>query len=146
MPQKPLLNFDFAPVFHFTLFTVLNTPPNFLWQQFLEDTFPGQLVSKEGKTALNKQNTAIKFALDQSLGAVVNTLLFIAGIGAIKGKDSATIMNDCQRDLGTIMASGLKLWPAVSLLNFIVVPVDKRLLVGSLVGVFWNIYLSLMAA
>jgi hypothetical protein len=44
------------------------------------------------------------------------------------------------------MLAGLKLWPFVSILNFTVVPADKRLLVGSLFGVVWGIYLSLMAA
>ena len=44
------------------------------------------------------------------------------------------------------MLAGLKLWPLVSLLNFTIVPVEKRILVGSLVGVGWGIYLSLVAA
>lgn len=42
--------------------------------------------------------------------------------------------------------SALKLWPLVSLLSFTVVPVDKRVIVGSIVGVFWGIYLSLLVA
>lgn len=45
-----------------------------------------------------------------------------------------------------MMKAGLKLWPLVSLLNFTVVPVERRILVGSLVGVGWGIYLSLIAA
>lgn len=44
------------------------------------------------------------------------------------------------------MAAGLKLWPFVSVLNFTVVPADQRLLVGSLFGVVWAIYLSLVSS
>jgi protein Mpv17 len=42
------------------------------------------------------------------------------------------------------MQAGWKLWPAVSILNFTVVPVQHRILVGSVVGLFWGIFLSLM--
>ena len=31
------------------------------------------------------KNTAIKFFIDQTVGATVNTLLFIVGMGALKG-------------------------------------------------------------
>lgn len=41
--------------------------------------------------------------------------------------------------------AGWKLWPLVSLVNFTMVPVEKRVVVGSLVGVGWGVYLSLMA-
>jgi hypothetical protein len=42
--------------------------------------------------------------------------------------------------------AGLKLWPLVSIFNFSFVPVEKRIIVGSLVGLFWNIYLSILSA
>jgi len=34
----------------------------------------------------------------------------------------------------------------VALANFILVPVERRVLVGSIVGLFWGIYLSLFVA
>jgi hypothetical protein len=43
------------------------------------------------------------------------------------------------------MIAGFKLWPFVSVLNFTLVPVDQRLLVASLFGVVWAVYLSLMS-
>ena len=45
-----------------------------------------------------------------------------------------------------LMINGWKLWPAVSILNFTVVPVHRRILVGSVVGLFWGVFLSLLAA
>ena len=43
------------------------------------------------------------------------------------------------------MLAGYKLWPLVSLLQFTVIPVQQRVVVGSLVGVGWGIFLSLLA-
>jgi len=36
-------------------------------------------------------------------------------------------------------------WPAVHMINFLVVPVQHRLLVTNTVGVFWNAYLAYIA-
>lgn len=44
------------------------------------------------------------------------------------------------------MLAGYKLWPAVSLLNYTVVPMEKRVVVGSLVGLGWGIYLAMRSA
>ena len=45
---------------------------------------------------LNLRNTAAKFALDQTLGAWVNTILFIAGVGALKGLRGQEIVEAVQ--------------------------------------------------
>ncbi|KAI1320425.1 Mpv17/PMP22 family protein [Xylariaceae sp. FL0255] len=92
--------FDLVPIFQFVVFTFLNVPVNFLWQDFLESTFPAYSVSptriavasaavgdekeldkeaSEGKlveSKLNISNTVIKLVLDQTIGAAVNTVLF----------------------------------------------------------------------
>jgi protein Mpv17 len=44
------------------------------------------------------------------------------------------------------MFAGLKLWSLVSILCFTFVPPDKRLIVGSLFGFVWAIYLSMMSS
>ena len=41
------------------------------------------------------------------------------------------------------MGAAAKLWPAVSLFNFLVVPAEKRVVVGSVVGLFWGIFMVL---
>ncbi|KAI0388410.1 Mpv17/PMP22 family protein [Xylariaceae sp. FL0594] len=97
--DKPLV-IDVVPVFQFVLYTLLNVPPNFLWQDYLESTFPAYHASPTSaavKSAaagddkqldeaarkgtlvepkLNLTNTAIKLLLDQTVGAAVNTFLF----------------------------------------------------------------------
>ncbi len=143
--QRPL-SLDPTQIFQFIIFALLNTPPNFLWQAFLEDTFPayapttsrssaatdittdtdtgisltatvkrsptggspqivfektsevplnasGEVVpNKAGKKKLNIRNTAMKFALDQTVGALVNTVVFIAVMSAFRGVGRAQIM------------------------------------------------------
>lgn len=45
-----------------------------------------------------------------------------------------------------MMFAGYKLWPAVSLLNYTVIPVERRTLVGSLVGLGWGVFLAMAAS
>lgn len=99
--------------------------------------------------SLNKTNVLIKFLLDQTIGAVVNTLMFLAYMGYInaQGKPGVNAMDvvtsDCVNKLWPMMKDGYKFWPAISLISFLWVPVDKRIVFGCSVGVVWGIYLSL---
>lgn len=87
-PKAP----PFIPLF---IFTLISTPPNFLWQQYIERVFPGYSTrkpdldsgEKEGKEMkrLNIGNTLIKFGLDQTLGAAVNTTAFLVGVRLLRG-------------------------------------------------------------
>ncbi|KAH6628330.1 hypothetical protein F5144DRAFT_515590 [Chaetomium tenue] len=97
------LTIDYIPVFQYALFSLLSTPPNFLWQDFLESTFPAYhltptttAVTAASSTSdpdakldaanahsttlveprLNKRHTAAKTLLDQTVGAVVNTAMY----------------------------------------------------------------------
>jgi len=94
--DKPL-SFDYVTLLQFVVFSLLATPPNIVWQEYLEEKFPADQVGEKGNKRLHKGNTAVKFVLDQTLGAAINSYLFVAGIGALKGKDSSTIWADCQQ-------------------------------------------------
>ncbi len=91
------LSLDYRTLLQFVIFSLMTTPPNVLWQEYLEETFPAGQIDDKGTKRLHKRNTAVKFVLDQILGAIVNSFFFIAGMGALKGKDSSTIWSDCQR-------------------------------------------------
>lgn len=93
---------------------------------------------------LNVKNTAIKFALDQTVGAAVNTVLFIAGIGLIRGQSLNFVLKDVQEQFWPMIFAGQKLWPLVSILCFTLVPLQYRMLVGNIAGVIWGVYLSLV--
>lgn len=96
--QMPYTALNTREILIFVAYTILNTPLNVLWQDWLEATFPGSTnppvdasaPSKEKdkppeKKKLDIKNTAIKFALDQTVGAVFNIVLFVAGVGMLKG-------------------------------------------------------------
>ncbi|KAH7316491.1 transport protein yif1 [Stachybotrys elegans] len=89
------LAIDWIPVFQFVLFNIIATPPNYLWQDTLESSFPAHPAPskqsqkehaddkkkkkqdrKQPEPELSVKNTLIKFLLDQTLGAASNTLLF----------------------------------------------------------------------
>ncbi|MCJ1311270.1 hypothetical protein MMC25_004941 [Agyrium rufum] len=164
LPGEPsLLNplgLDFVPIVHFLIYSLLSTPPNYLWQQYLEKQFPGYPTGKrkqkikvddDGKGVivekkLDLTNTAIKFLLDQSLGALVNTVAFLTVIKALRGGSPGECIRTVQTELWPIMTTAYKLWPLVSVLNFTVVPVERRVVVGSMVGLGWGVYMALRSA
>ncbi|KAF2668904.1 hypothetical protein BT63DRAFT_424635 [Microthyrium microscopicum] len=160
--KTDLFAFDITPITHFIIYTIINVPINVIWQDLLESTFPSSIVEpptvekkgdkkvevkvKTGKGGLNITNTLAKFALDQTVGAAVNIPLFLAVIGLCKGQSVADIVGTVKEDFMPIYLAGAKLWPAVSLISFAAVPVERRVIFGSVAGVAWNIYLSLKAS
>lgn len=92
----------------------------------------------------------IKFLLDQTIGALVNTLMFLAYMAYFNasqqdGQDTwSAVAKDCSDKTWPMMKDGYKFWPAVSLISFVWIPVDKRVVFGCSVGVIWGIYLSLI--
>ncbi len=84
-------------LFQFVGFTLLTCPPNFLWQEYLEETFPGKAVQYDGTKTLDKSNTAKKFIIDQTIGALVNTAIFVGTFAAFKGKDRTAIQREVRR-------------------------------------------------
>lgn len=154
---------DISQIIKFVVFSIISNPPNIVWQGFIEDLFPttiresppksstanGKPVPASAqKTRTSKSNVLIKFLLDQTVGSVVNTLMFIVYIGYVNAPPSVTgpwpaVWRDVQEKLWPMMKDGYKLWPFFSLASFLWIPVDKRVVAGCLVGVGWGIYLSL---
>lgn len=122
---------------------------------------------------LNTGNTVIKLVLDQSVGAGINTVLFSVFMHSVQaamshrttGPESSVwflasgraldysqvdwraVVERSRLEFLPIMSAGWRLWPFVSLFNFTVVrSVEVRNLVGSLAGVAWGVYMSLVAA
>ena len=77
------------------IYTILATPPNFWWQQFIESQFPGYTLKNlevdeggkgvEVEKELNVKNTCIKVVLDQTISAVVNVSAYIGVTRLLKG-------------------------------------------------------------
>jgi hypothetical protein len=155
---------DPIPVLKFAVFSIISNPPNIIWQSFLEDNFPNNIPSPSprsekanGKqpasqpaTVLSKTNIFIKFILDQTFGAVMNTLMFLAYMGYVNASPAAkqdpwqAVAKECQEKFWPLILDGYKLWPIFSLVSFLWIPVNKRIVAGCLVGIGWGVYLSLM--
>ncbi|CAG9940872.1 unnamed protein product [Clonostachys rosea f. rosea IK726] len=171
---------DWIPFFQFILFALLSTPPNFYWQSFLESTFPAHPPAPHPKKSdepapppkLSIRNTLIKLALDQSVGSVVNNMLFALYSRAIRDAmpgappiysvfkaidywttrgtvdfskiDFKDVWDGAVGELWPIMLASWKLWPFVSVINFTLIKtVQGRNLVGGIAGIAWGTYMSL---
>lgn len=50
------------------------------------------------------------------------------------------------QDTIPIIVAGYKIWPLASIVSFSLIPVEKRIVFLSAVGLVWGIYMSLVAA
>lgn len=53
---------------------------------------------------------------------------------------------DFAKETLPIIVSSYKIWPLASIINFVFVPAEKRLVFLSGIGLLWGIYMSLLAA
>lgn len=123
---------------------------------------------------LNVRNTAVKIVLDQTVAAGAITFLFSVFMHSIQAAmahrttgpggsaaflaggrsaldysqvDWRAVVRSAGSEFMPLMRAGWKVWPFVSVFNFVVVrSVEVRNLVGALAGVGWGIYMSLFAA
>jgi protein Mpv17 len=102
--------------------------------------------SPSSKAPLNLTNTIIKFLLDQSIGSSLNTVGFLAYFASLQQASYDHVLDVTIRDFWPVTKAGWKLWPLVSLLNFTVVPLHQRVIVVTVAGMFWSIYMSLLMA
>lgn len=110
------------------------------------------LKDKPAPARTSKRNVLIKFLLDQSIGAVLNNLMFLVYIAYVNNSDGlnqasfSTVQAEVSERFWPMCLDGYKFWPLVSLASFLWVPVDKRVVFGCSAGVLWGIYLSLAVA
>ncbi|BDD61575.1 hypothetical protein MPDQ_004600 [Monascus purpureus] len=102
--------------------------------------------SSSSPSSSGMRNFMAKFVLDQTVGSVVNIVLFIVLINWLKGTSAGAILGLVKEDFYPIMLARLAYRPVVSALMYTVVPMEKRVVFGSASGVVWGVYLSLYAA
>ncbi|THY31205.1 hypothetical protein D6D00_02346 [Aureobasidium pullulans] len=163
-----------ADFLRFVIFTLLTAPPNYLWQHTLERVFPGRKPIDSTKTVLPRyeirehdellgedvlqqeeefgtkldwKNTMIKWFVDcMTLGALLNTAAFLILMGIMKGRSPGEIGTALRTDTFPIIYASYKIWPSASIVNFALIPVEKRIVFLSAVGLVWGVFLSLTAA
>lgn len=88
----------------------------------------------------------LKFLIDQTLGAAANTIAFSVAMAGFRGASLEQAIQIARQDFWPMMLAGARLWPLVSLLNYSVLKsVEARTLLGSVAGMVWVVYLSLVA-
>ena len=85
------------------IYTLLSTPPNFWWQEYIERIFPGYKIGKveiddggkgvEVEKKLNKANTLIKLVLDQTVASIVNVVAYIGLTRLLSGVPAAECLD-----------------------------------------------------
>jgi len=82
------------------LFSAITTTPNYLWQSWMENRWPStETRQKKGGRKIphiSFSNVVVKFILDQTLGSVVNTMLYFVVMGLIKESNWLFILEDIQ--------------------------------------------------
>jgi hypothetical protein len=113
--------FDYALFFQFAILVALTAPVNFHWQNWLERTFPGWKVVKQKRntSSLDEEEKAVFLRDDKktddeeevkvrnwwnifrkwftdciTMGALLNTTMFLVLMGIMKGKTTALILTD----------------------------------------------------
>ncbi|KAL2108272.1 hypothetical protein VUR80DRAFT_4006 [Thermomyces stellatus] len=149
---------DWRRVIEFAVFGLIQAQLNCWWQQFLEDAFPSRShvnsrPGQDGKaTSTNYQQSGIKWRniickllLDQSLGLFIMNTTFLICTNAVRLKSVSLVFKAVREKIWPIIRAAWKLWPWVSICNFLWVPVERRVLVASCVGFGWNMILAAMS-
>ncbi|OBR08128.1 Mpv17/PMP22 family protein [Colletotrichum higginsianum IMI 349063] len=149
---------DWQRVVEFAVFGLVQAQINTHWQRLLEDLFPTRrpqlneldersfsdrpLPPSPRVSGISWPNVIGKLLLDQTVGLFIMNAVFLVCTNAVRLQSAALVYEAVSSRISDVIRAAWKLWPWVSLLNFLYVPVEKRVLVASCVGFGWNMYLA----
>ncbi|KAI1103757.1 hypothetical protein F4804DRAFT_309125 [Jackrogersella minutella] len=158
--------FNITKFLQFVTVTFITAPPNYMWQQLLERSFPayerkvttgdvekqvadGEDAGIRGNSGqkLNWRNTFAKWFIDCiTLGAIFNTVAFFVLMGIMKRQSIDQVRLNISTETIPVIVAGYKIWPFASIISFSCVPVERRIVFLNFVGLLWGIYMSLVAS
>lgn len=128
--KKP---FDTRQAAHFFIVGVFYTGPcSVTWFRLVE-----QLVVMDGVAA-----AVIKALAGQVIYTPPYTLGLLVLYGLLQGQSWKEVLDSVRSKYGAVLISRYMVYPAAQLINFEFVPVVYRPMYGSVIALFWNIYLS----
>lgn len=83
-----------------------------------------------------------KVVLDQLFFAPTMMLIFLTTLNTIHRKPLSETKAHIIQNYPDIMIANYKVWPAIQLANFYIVPTNYQLLLVQTVALFWNTYLA----
>lgn len=86
-----------------------------------------------------------KMLIDQTLGATTFTALFFTMTGFLKGQNISEVQQKLRQEYWNTLVLNWTIWPAAMLINFGLIPLDKRVLFANCVGLGWGTYLSIVS-
>ncbi|KAF2864748.1 hypothetical protein BDV95DRAFT_613284 [Massariosphaeria phaeospora] len=168
--------FDRVLFLQMAILVTISAPINFYWQNWLERAFPGWKMEKKKRTAdtsldaeekqvFLKDDGEDKKVVDEevrvrnwwnifrkwftdciTMGALLNTTMFLVVMGILKGKSGGMIWTDVRNEELKIIWDSYKVWPIANFFSTTYCPVERRIVFLSGCGLVWNIYLTLVAA
>ncbi|KAF3761638.1 hypothetical protein M406DRAFT_49654 [Cryphonectria parasitica EP155] len=139
--------FDRQRIVEFALYGFFQAQLGFFWHILLERLFPSRrpvdsvLNSRQG---VIWRNIVAKLVLDQTVGMFCFLSIFLTWTNFFRVQHLAEIAVIWRSKIFTLIYASWAIWPWVMVLNFVLVPVEKRQLVSVCVGFCWNIILSLL--
>ncbi|KAI8661395.1 hypothetical protein NCS55_01009600 [Fusarium keratoplasticum] len=104
-------------------------------------------VNRDREPKFSMKNTLTKWFVDCiSAGAIMNTVAFLIIMGVLKGQASSQIWSNIKTETIPIIVAGYKIWPIASIISFSFIPVHRRIVFLSFIGLLWGIYMSLVAS
>ncbi|PSN74106.1 integral membrane protein-like protein [Corynespora cassiicola Philippines] len=166
--------FDRVLFFQMAFLVAVTAPVNYHWQNWLERAFPGWKTVKKTREAVGDDEEKGAFLKDDgedkkmieeevrvrnwfnifrkwftdciTMGALLNTTMFLVIMGLLKGKTGSMIMTDIKNEELKIIWDSYKVWPIANFFSTTYCPVERRIVFLSFCGLLWNIYLTLVAA
>ncbi|KKY16302.1 putative mpv17 pmp22 family protein [Phaeomoniella chlamydospora] len=136
-------SFNAPELMRFVALTLITAPPNYKWQQFLERTFPafqpsGVRQEKDVERAVEKREDDHEKHPKPKLN-IRNT---VSHSRRILNNESLTGI----KETVPVIVNGYKIWPIASIISFSFIPVERRIVFLSFIGLCWGVYMSLVAA
>ncbi|KAI1020101.1 hypothetical protein LB503_006284 [Fusarium chuoi] len=104
-------------------------------------------INKDKEPQFSMRNTFTKWFVDCiSAGAIMNTIAFLIIMGLLKGQGGSQIWSNIKTETIPIIVAGYKIWPIASIISFTFIPVHRRIVFLSFIGLLWGIYMSLVAS
>ncbi|CAH1104561.1 unnamed protein product [Psylliodes chrysocephalus] len=128
--------FDFRRTLKFAFVGLIFVGPVLTtWYTFLNTTLPHsrKLYSTAALT---------KVALDQLVFAPVFLPACVTAVHVMNGRPLKNIRNELRLKYRDILLMNYKIWPAVQIMNFGIVPIKYQVILIQTVGILWNTYLS----